>query len=268
MLKAVLFDLDHTLIDWEAAEPWEVYQARRLNNVHAYIDAHVHPLTDVTPEALYAAYLHAISTAWDQSRTTFIAPDLYRYLPEALVACGVPADRIDMDALLDAYGFQAITGERTFPDVPEVLPTLAEAGLTLGIITNASAPMTLRDRELAALDLLDHFPACRLTAADVGYIKPHRQIFLHALDQLGLAPDEAIYVGDNLEADIKGAQGVGMRGVLRVNDDPPAELEGVVPDAEIHTLHDLLPVLDAWYPGWRTNGKNGRNGHMGQDGHA
>jgi FMN phosphatase YigB (HAD superfamily) len=90
----------------------------------------------------------------------------------------------------------------------------------------------------------------------VGYLKPHRKIFEYALDVVGVRPDEAVFVGDNLTADIGGAQSVGMRAVWRVAetlDEAEAEIDGdeITPDGTIVTLHDLLPLLDRWYPGWR-----------------
>jgi putative hydrolase of the HAD superfamily len=113
--------------------------------------------------------------------------------------------------------------------------------------------MTLRDRELAAAGIDALFPRCRIAAADVGYLKPHRRIFEQALTELGAAPDEAVFVGDSLTADIRGAQEAGMRAVWRP-DGEAIVVPGVVPDGVIATLHDLLPLLDRWYPGWRRNG--------------
>jgi hypothetical protein len=47
-----------------------------------------------------------------------------------------------------------------------------------------------------------------------------------------------------------------MYGVLRVRrrEDMP-ETDDITPDGTITTLHELLPLLDDWYPGWRNNGK-------------
>ena len=150
-------------------------------------------------------------------------------------------------------------GERVYPDVLEILPEFEQHGIELGIITNASHPMQQRDRELELTGILDHFPRCRLSAADVGWLKPHQTIFEQALDLLNIQPTEAVFVGDNLHADVGGAQGVGMRGVWRINNaeqeaKQTADLD-IVPDGKISTLHELLLLLDEWYPGWRKNGR-------------
>lgn len=49
---------------------------------------------------------------------------------------------------------------------------------------------------------------------DIGVPKPDPRIFEFALDLLGVRPQEAVMVGDSLEADVKGALGAGMRAVL------------------------------------------------------
>ena len=260
MLKAVLFDLDHTLIDWEAAEPWETFQPQRLARVLAYVQQHLAPLPDVDAATFFETYREALVAAWKNGNQTLRAPDIAQVLADTLRAEGVPDDQLAMDGVLDAYDWQLAPGERAFPDVPEVLPELDRHGLGLGIVTNASHPMEWRDRELHALDLLDWFPTCRVAAVDVGYLKPHQAIFRHALGLLDIQPDEAVFVGDNLEADIRGAQDTGMAAVWRprVASGAPGEVpeaaNGIVPDGTITTLHDLLPLLDAWYPRWR-------NGH-------
>lgn len=257
MLKAILFDLDHTLIDWDQSGPWEEYHYERLSTVLDYLRGQNVKLNGASPDTLLEAFLSGLSEAWISSRDTFIAPNLFKVVHGALVAAGIPESALDINTIMDVYDWQPHPGERAYPDALEVLPQLAATGVALGIVTNASQPMTYRDRELHAFDLIEWFPDCRISAMDVGYIKPHPAIFQQALDVLGVQPHEAVYVGDNLEADIKGAQGIGMAGVWRerFNDHNDAFAAEIIPDGTITTLHDLPALLDKWYPGWR-------NGHV------
>lgn len=252
MLKAVLFDLDHTLIDWDQASPWEKFQMERFQRILDHLHSNGHPPNGATAQGALAAFQVHLGAEWDNARATLNAPSLWRAVTNALIDVGVPESCIDIAEVVEVYDWQLRDGEVAFPDVPEVLPQLVEAGLVLGIVTNASQPMIYRDRELAALDLIDWFPTCRISAADVGFIKPHRAIFDHALALIGAEPHEAVFIGDNLFADVKGAQGVGMRGVWRENDRGEALDDGtIIPDGTITTLHDVLPLLDTWFPGWR-----------------
>jgi putative hydrolase of the HAD superfamily len=238
MLKAILFDLDQTLIDWDHVEqPWEEYQYRRIQNVFEFVNENLYALQD--PDQLFEAYLVEMSGAWQHGSLTLLAPDV----------------TVIMDAVMRAYDWQPPAGERADPDAFEVLPQLRAHGIELGIVTNSAHPMHYRDRELHAIGLLDLFPRCRLSAVDVGYLKPHRDIFQRALDMLDVRAEEAVFVGDSLPADIGGAQNIGMYAVQRIHEQARDEDENeIVPDGTIITLHDLLPLLDGWYPGWR-------NGH-------
>jgi FMN phosphatase YigB (HAD superfamily) len=138
-----------------------------------------------------------------------------------------------------------------FPEAFEVLALLRERDIKLGVVTNAFQPMWLRDIEMQALGLLDFFPTCRFSAADVGYLKPHPNIFDAALKCLETTSEETIYVGDNPVADIAGSQAAGLRAVLRVRTPTPPLISGlVVPDAAINSLRELPAVLDEWFPGW------------------
>jgi putative hydrolase of the HAD superfamily len=77
-------------------------------------------------------------------------------------------------------------------------------------------------------------------------------IFQMALDQLGVQAHEAVFVGDNPVADISGPQGIGIQTVLRTNGHlAPILSEIIIPDGQIHSLTDLPPLLDEWYPGWQ-----------------
>jgi putative hydrolase of the HAD superfamily len=133
-----------------------------------------------------------------------------------------------------------------------VLRLLHDNGIKVGIVTNAYQPMWLRDIEIQFHGILDFFPDCRISAADVGYLKPHPAIFQAALNCCGTKADETVFVGDDIEADVAGAQAAGLLAVLRASRRSLPRLGGnVVPDATIKTLTDLHPVLDEWFPGWR-----------------
>jgi putative hydrolase of the HAD superfamily len=250
MLKAVLFDLDNTLIDWSAftREAWEVEEARRLRGVMAYFRAE--GATQMDEEAFYNAFHQRTRDAWQGAFATLHAPNVGQVLIDAAAAAGAPSRLLNPRRCLQAYDWTAVEGTTPFPEVPEVLAQLRAASIRVGIVTNAYQPMWMRDIEMAELGLLEYFPDCRISAADVGYLKPHPEIFRAALDCIGTRPEETVFVGDDLEADIAGAQAAGMQAVLRSAARPGAATPGATPDGVISTLHELLPLLDRWYPDW------------------
>ena len=83
-----------------------------------------------------------------------------------------------------------------------------------------------------------------VTSSQVGVRKPHPDIFRRILGELGVAPEEAVFVGDKLREDVYGPKDAGMRAVLtrqfRTEDVDPAKGE---PDAVIDSLVELLPYL-------------------------
>jgi HAD superfamily hydrolase (TIGR01509 family) len=197
MLKAVLFDLDGTLMDWSAVEPWEHYESRRLTHVFEFVHRELCPLNGDDPGAFFATYIAQLTDAWKTGNRTLCAPSILNIMTRTLEASGVPTDRIEIEAVMRVYNWQPAHGLRAYPDALEVLPELEANGIAMGIITNSSFPMSYRDQELRAVGLLDLFPTCRVSAVDVGYLKPHHVIFSHALELLDVQASEAVFVGDN-----------------------------------------------------------------------
>jgi HAD superfamily hydrolase (TIGR01509 family) len=227
-----------------------VLQRDHLRGVFDYISAKVHPLDSFDA---YCAEFHTRMTgAWIAARTNYRAPNVGSLLVETAVALGAPAASLDARRCLDSYHWGALPGTAAFPDVTATLALLRTHGIKFGIVTNAPQPMWLRDLEMQAHGLYDFFPDCRISAADVGYLKPHPAIFQTALHCLGIQPQETVFVGDDLEADVGGAQAAGMRAVLRqLPHRPIGAYAEIVPDAAINTLDELPAILDEWHPGWR-----------------
>lgn len=254
-LKAVIFDMDDTLIDWgPEARDWLAFDYAQLHGVYDYVQA---TAGNVLPEydTFVQTHHRRVMDTWMQATLTLEAPHLGRALLGTLGQLGVPTDYLDMDACLRAYNWTGLPGAAPFPEVAEVLAHLRAQGLQLGIITNAFHPIWMRDRELQGHGLSPNLFACRVSSADVGHLKPHPATFETTMARLGIIANEGVFIGDNLAADIGGAQGVGMKAVLRIRaETPPKEPDGIVPDAIINNLQDLLPILDDWYPGWQNGG--------------
>lgn len=252
MLKAVLFDLDDTLLDWSGFKSdWVTLESNHLGRVVEFIRSEGHDLSDL--QAYTAEFRNRTNAAWTAARTSLRAPNLGTVLVETAVALGVPANALDIRRCLEAYRWGRVEGTLMFSDVPPILKLLHENHIQVGIVTNAYQPMWLRDVEIQLHGLLEFFPDCRISAADVGYLKPHPAIFQAALNCCGVKADESVFVGDDLEADIAGAQAAGLQAVLRASRRSHSLFGGtIVPDASIKTLSELPPVLDQWFPGWRS----------------
>jgi putative hydrolase of the HAD superfamily len=131
-----------------------------------------------------------------------------------------------------------------FPDAYPTLSALQERGLTIGAVSNWvwNLPELMH-----ALDLVRHFDFIAVSSR-IGFEKPHPRIFEWALEQAKADASEVIHVGDHLVADIEGARGVGIDGVLidRFGRHDPANVPDGVP--LITSLDELLPIVDARLP--------------------
>jgi putative hydrolase of the HAD superfamily len=137
--------------------------------------------------------------------------------------------------------FLVVSNWHVFPDVLPALDALKERGLKIGAVSNWVWQLP---ELLHSLELVSHFDFIAASAR-VGFEKPHPAIFEYALEQAGVAPGEAIHVGDHLDADVAGAQGVGIGPVLinRRGRYRPEDVPAGVP--VIATLTELLPLVDA-----------------------
>jgi putative hydrolase of the HAD superfamily len=124
-----------------------------------------------------------------------------------------------------------------------LLEALRERGLRLGLVSNAFDPGWLLHRDLEELGIAERLDYA-VFSSEVGKRKPHRAIFERALEQLDVSADEAIFVGDRLYEDVRGAGELGMTTVqalwFRADEHP----DGREPDHLAFTQMDVLNIAD------------------------
>ena len=105
-----------------------------------------------------------------------------------------PADHPDAyERFRDLYGADPLSGTTVYPDVREVLAALRGSGFKLGLCTNKSEGPT---RDLLSALTLGPFDA--MAGGDtLPERKPDPAPLLHVADELGVAPDAVLYVGDS-----------------------------------------------------------------------
>jgi putative hydrolase of the HAD superfamily len=126
---------------------------------------------------------------------------------------------------------------------PALLESLRERGLKLGLVSNAFDPGWLLHRDLEQMGLADRLDFA-VFSSEVGKRKPHPAIFERALEALGVAAADAVFVGDRLVEDVRGAGELGMTTVqalwFRADESP----DGGEPDFQAFTQMDVLNVVD------------------------
>ena len=148
-----------------------------------------------------------------------------------------------LSALIDAYASPAVQAP---PAVDQgargALETLAGRGLTLGVVSNVMRTPGSVLRQI--LDRSGLLPPLKVLAFsdECGIRKPDPEIFRLTLQQIGVAPEEAVHVGDDPVLDVEGARDAGMA-VIQVTADGRATAP-VKPDLVISRLRDLPAALD------------------------
>lgn len=127
-----------------------------------------------------------------------------------------------------------------YPHVREVLNIL-RGRYPLALVTDAQTAYARG--ELHRVGLLDYFDPI-VVSGDHGFRKPDRRLFQLALDRLGVAPENAMYVGNDMYRDIFGARQAGMWTVMFDSDQGRKTYLDCVPDYTITDLRDLVKILD------------------------
>jgi putative hydrolase of the HAD superfamily len=128
---------------------------------------------------------------------------------ETGIAWGEQAERI-LERLKEIHQRESLWRGGAMPGAHDVLAELKERGYRVGVISNSDGRLEilLRDADLTgSLDVI-------IDSCLVGVEKPDPRIFHLALERAGVAPHEAIYLGDFYSLDIVGARGAGLEAIL------------------------------------------------------
>ncbi|MFT8888319.1 MAG: HAD-IA family hydrolase [Ethanoligenens sp.] len=218
-LKAVIFDLDDTLIE------------RR-----AMLDAFSHKfLHHCFPDADGAEYAHIRDTfiqVDDGGYTT--RPELFHQLYTALGKTDMPP----ATELLDFWNAHFADHTILVPGVKDTLCALQARGYLLGMITNGNP--VLQNHKIDHTGFRKYFDNI-IVSGTFGCDKPNPSIFRAALAALRVTANDAIYIGDNPVNDIYGAHRVGMKAVW-ANYFGRTNHTEYRPDYEIHALTELTAL--------------------------
>jgi putative hydrolase of the HAD superfamily len=233
VIEAVLFDWGDTLMPYDAQASDEFVLARTRAGLAA-----LGGRVDVEPEEV---------TGWfrDHFDELFAseAEEDFDHL-EMLTRCfrDLGADPTDEDVRLYAQASNWESEMLLFPHAHALLDALRDRGLKTAIVSNTSVPGWLLEPVLEKQGLASRIDLA-LFSSDVGKRKPHPLIFRRALDELGVEAADAVFVGDRLRQDVRGARDVGMVTVQALWSRADEHPDGAEPDYEAYTMMDVLNVV-------------------------
>jgi len=196
-IKHVFFDLDHTLWDFDKNSGLTFKKIFELNNINIELGTFLKVY-----EPINLKY-------WKLYREERVSkPDLrYGRLKEAFDTLGVSVKDDMINHLSEAYIDYLTTFNHLFEGAIEILEYL-QYKYHLHIITNGFEEA--QERKMQNSKIRSYFKTVT-NSEMVGVKKPNPKIFNYALNSADANPNESIMIGDSLEADIAGAQKVGMR---------------------------------------------------------
>lgn len=235
MIKAIFYDAGHTLVRPRAEfdEVWDFLAAQLGVTIGA---EHRGAFPDVGAFFYSRLGEDGLGSYSSDARARSFWTEYYAFSLRDIVP-DLPRGEVESagGALYDWY--KSPEQWQPFPEVLEALRASRDRGLIQGVVSDWGSDLLpiLHAHEITLL--MDFVVA----SAVVGSSKPHREIFLYALGRAGIAPHEAVYVGDSYLADVLGSRGAGLHPVL-------IDRDGVAPRVDapvVRALTDVLGIVDA-----------------------
>jgi putative hydrolase of the HAD superfamily len=130
------------------------------------------------------------------------------------------------------------------PGMPEVLERIKAMGLKIGVISNVQSRGQVPGN-LKKYGISDYFSTVVLSS-EYSRRKPDPSIFYHAARLAKVPTSACVYVGDKIDRDISGSKSAGFRLAVQIRHiyDDGERIEGAAPDALIHDMRELIPILE------------------------
>jgi HAD superfamily hydrolase (TIGR02253 family) len=218
MIKAIIFDIDNTLIDFMSMK-----KAASAAAAKAMIKAGLKDYPEDLADTLFSFYLdHGIES--DDAFEEYLLQE-YKTVDYRILASAVNAYLKDKYLHLKPY-----------PGVVETLRELKRQGYKLGVVSDGVRLKAWMRLNEAGLD--GYFDSV-VTYDDTGQRKPAKEPFLLICDQLEVRPEECLMLGDWPERDVQGGKLAGMKTCLaKYGQERPAKA-----DYQIKAFKELLDVI-------------------------
>lgn len=239
-MRAVLFDLGHTLIDYY--HEWKGPEAAAVDRVYHIVEE----ACNVSPDKkrFVVGLSHMLEEARGRKLTEMVEVPLHETLGACFRRFGCDSDE---DLIVDSMNsfYQTLLETRALiPGAVEMLERVKERGLLVGLVSDVAwgLPSEYPLRDLRHFRMDGYFDDM-VFSTDVGLRKPNPKIFKIALYNLDVKPAESVFIGNSLQADVKGAKGVGMMAILKDSKYYQHD-DNIVPDGKISDWSEIDSVLD------------------------
>ncbi len=242
-IKAVLFDLGETLLDFGKLSPGEIFrQGARLS--YDFLKSRGQPVGNFRYYCLWnmaALYFRRIISAI--TRNDFNSLALLRWVG---MKKGIRLDG-DQWRHFAWLWYEPLSKVATVePDIKETLTKLKDSRLKLGIVSNTFVNGDSLEKHMQQVGILDFFEP-RLYSYEFNFRKPDARIFRIAAERIGESSENVLFVGDRIDKDIRPAIKVGMKAVMKTayTNNGKKIPEGAWKINHISELPDLIEKINA-----------------------
>ncbi|PDM40769.1 MULTISPECIES: HAD family hydrolase [unclassified Geobacillus] len=217
MMKAVIFDLDGTLLNRDVSiQKFIEYQYERLQLW----------LSHIPKESYIARFIEL------DNRGYVWKDAVYQQMVKEFEIIG-----ITWEDLLEDYMNHFHKSCAPFPHLVWMLEELKRKSLKLGIITNGKGQFQMHS--IKVLGIEGYFDTILISEWE-GISKPDPRLFQKAMDHLNVLPNESVFVGDHPINDIQAARNIGMKTIWKKD----VAYESVEADFVIEDLREILGIIE------------------------
>jgi len=231
-IRAVLFDLDETLID-----SFQGHVGAHAEVCRILIEHLAGRCVTVDRNDL----ISRIARLDDEMNREFIYDrDEWwpRLIQEVAPRISLPKDLVK--ELTRKYWLAYAESAKPYPDTMQVLKYLKRKGYLLGLVSDTDRLPGIKRHRIEIQPFKDLFDVTLVSGEETKESKPSPEPFLAAAEKLGVKPEEAIFVGDKPFADVEGAQKAGMKTVHVHRRDWESHVKA---DYVIRSLNELKRIL-------------------------
>jgi putative hydrolase of the HAD superfamily len=240
IIKAILFDINGTLIDINTDEGnEEIY--RGISHILTYQGISMHRW------AVRDEYYRIMDLQRKTSREKYPEVDVVEVFREFIsrrfsAPAIVPPDKLKWLPVFLAEAYRGLSRNRLqlYPGVLDVLNDL-RTRYKLAVISDAQSAWCLPEMHAVGID--GYFDPI-IVSGDFGYRKPDPRLFTAALTALQLAPENVLFVGNDMYRDVYAAQQQGIKTVFFSSNQGSKQAEGVKPDYIIYQFPEMKRAVE------------------------
>ncbi len=237
-MKAIIFDFGNTIVRQDNLDWKKMEKAGLLNQIDLFSKRGFRGITVAKwSDSFYRLLkLHEFQAAHHRTEVSMI-----RVFQRLIFEYGLPSD-ITPFQLTQTFYLPVCQSRLLFEDTADTLKRLVDKGVPLGLISNTAIPGVLMDEVLQRLHVLEFF-GFTFYSSDLGFRKPHPDMFELAAARLKLKPGQITMVGDQVVEDVKGAVSAGMQAVWINRGGTEKKTAGAAHCRTVRSLRELLTLL-------------------------